>query len=1001
MKPMLILAVLPLVSCLQSRQRSLAGFLVKRDPSGADVLVSTRVARTRAGGACFGPNCCVKVSRNSEGACELEAECEETDAPALRHLEVAVVCQEGQDFTHHSFGYGDIEPQTRVTTPVMCAACFAPRKSDFAFARTFRHVKQRRGAKVPAATASLGTETKVERTEADDAPLDLPLAADTPTPEAQRVMLRQAVSAVVPSCPVAPKGLFAKDASPCCGRPVALLEVLQDPGACGTHDDSPPDLCDASCFLALQVVLAQNASTKAQDDDFCSAYAGIETSLASMLNAVCSRSGGQTCATVLSDTALTAGPAVIESITDGPSDASADAADAADDTGSNATSSDALLLTVLQRLRRATQATAVQRALVATGRVAHGAASRKNETVTGLGAALAELCTPCFQKAAGAGLGVVDALVAAFDAKVFADSFVEQSAKDIGQALKTKGLDLGLPEEGRVEAAQVHAVRDLLAAGATGLCSTDEKGAYCLPGVVAARHAGNASLAQSTSGSATCGSRCGKLGAQLALLDATLAKEDPRAGLFPRQGGDELHALTKGLVLLEDGCAKPGEDESKFCVDQFWAYAEGLPDLVATVELWTTGCATATGGGECGDCAQILESLDAFGCCRGAILEGMLLLTARHASLEEWGFVAEGEAKHLGAEGELAAIRSAIRTWASTCERPAWQDPCGTCTKQVALSVAMPAGVTEDELRSHQFRIEEALRRDVALTVREPLANLKVLEWAPAKENVSVVLGLRGDSCTDSAFAASALAHRVETGGVVFAHTPEALAEVADPVEEVVEFALHFSNASGADALTASVKEQLAHQLAVEAASLEVAPTTGEGGVTIAGSVKGSGRMALAKDLAEKLEDEQSSLRQELAGNGLARSEVAISIVPNEPALGLENRTAQESFGPDRCVHVSQEDGECVLTTRNCDLKALEEFEVAFLCKDGDKHEKHSYGRGGSLGSGPAAFEKHEAFKTGIKCAECLPPPTEPSAPHPSAAATGWALGALALFYAL
>ena len=52
------------------------------------------------------------------------------------------------------------------------------------------------------------------------------------------------------------------------------------------------------------------------------------------------------------------------------------------------------------------------------------------------------------------------------------------------------------------------------------------------------------------------------------------------------------------------------------------------------------------------------------------------------------------------------------------------------------------------------------------------------------------------------------------------------------------------------------------------------------------------------------------------------------------------------------------------------------------------------------LGRWQAAFEKHEAFKTGIKCAECLPPPTEPSAPHPSAA-TGWALGALALFYAL
>jgi len=515
---------------------------------------------------------------------------------------------------------------------------------------------------------------------------------------------------------------------------------------------------------------------------------------------------------------------------------------------------------------------------------------------------------------------------------------------------------------------------------------------------VAARHASNASFAKSMSGSATCGSRCGKLGAQLALLDATLAGETARAGLLPRQGGEELHALTKGLVLLEDGCAQ-APDEKTYCVDEFWKYAEGLPDLVATVELWTTGCATATGGGECGECAQILESLDAFGCCRGAILEGMLLLASRHSLLEEWGFVSKGEAKHLGADGELAAIRSAIGSWSRSCERPAWHEPCGTCTKQVALSVAMPAGVTKEELRSHQFPLEEALRRDVSLNVREPLGNLKILEWAPAKENVSVVFGLRGDSCADSAFAAAALAHRVETGGVVFAHTPEALAQVADPVEEVVEFALHFKNGSSADSLTESVKAQLAQQLAVEASSLHVAPTSGDGGVTIAGSVKGSGRMALAKDLADKLEDAQSSLRKELAG--LEKSEVAISIVPNEPALGLENRTAQESFGPGGCVHVSQEDGECVLTTRGCDLKALEEFEVAFLCKDGDKHAKHSYGRGGSLGSGPAAFEKHEAFKTGIKCDECLPPPTEPSAPHPSAAVGGWALGALALFYAL
>ena len=48
------------------------------------------------------------------------------------------------------------------------------------------------------------------------------------------------------------------------------------------------------------------------------------------------------------------------------------------------------------------------------------------------------------------------------------------------------------------------------------------------------------------------------------------------------QGGEELHALTKGLVLLEDGCAQ-APDEKTYCVDEFWKYAEGLPDLVATV----------------------------------------------------------------------------------------------------------------------------------------------------------------------------------------------------------------------------------------------------------------------------------------------------------------------------------------------------------------------------------------------------------------------------------
>ena len=45
---------------------------------------------------------------------------------------------------------------------------------------------------------------------------------------------------------------------------------------------------------------------------------------------------------------------------------------------------------------------------------------------------------------------------------------------------------------------------------------------------------------------------------------------------------------------------------------------------------------------------------------------------------------------------------------------------------QVALAVDMPDGVTQTELRQHQFRIEEALLDDVALNVREPRGNLKV-----------------------------------------------------------------------------------------------------------------------------------------------------------------------------------------------------------------------------------------------------------------------------------
>ena len=55
----------------------------------------------------------------------------------------------------------------------------------------------------------------------------------------------------------------------------------------------------------------------------------------------------------------------------------------------------------------------------------------------------------------------------------------------------------------------------------------------------------------------------------------------------------------------------------------------------------------ASSGGACGDCADVLKDLDHFGCCKGPILEGTLLLAARHKALEEWGFVEEGKAARL------------------------------------------------------------------------------------------------------------------------------------------------------------------------------------------------------------------------------------------------------------------------------------------------------------------------------------------------------------------
>ena len=71
---------------------------------------------------------------------------------------------------------------------------------------------------------------------------------------------------------------------------------------CSADADAPPDVCSASCFLALQLVLG--SSTEGSDDDaFCGAYLPVERSFSSLLNAVCTRSDGQTCASELSESA--------------------------------------------------------------------------------------------------------------------------------------------------------------------------------------------------------------------------------------------------------------------------------------------------------------------------------------------------------------------------------------------------------------------------------------------------------------------------------------------------------------------------------------------------------------------------------------------------------------------------------------------------------------------------------------------------------------------------
>jgi hypothetical protein len=313
----------------------------------------------------------------------------------------------------------------------------------------------------------------------------------------------------------------------------------------------------------------------------------------------------------------------------------------------------------------------------------------------------------------------------------------------------------------------------------------------------------------------------------------------------------------------------------------------------------------------------------------------------------------------------------------------------------------MPKGVTPAELQKHQFRIEEALLDDVALNLREPRGNLQVLDFSPRggkSDNISVVIGVRGENCPLAASATKAFRKRLDDGDVVFAHLPEAVDAIADPVKEVVSFDLFYANGTdfnNSDAVVA-LRQKLAANMAIAVADVEI-PPPGKGGAD-GTHVVGTARAdrAAAQKLAKNLEDGQP-----LKTPDLVKSDVEVSILPNDPTVTLENRTVNEAFGPDRCVHITQTDaGECVLTTRNCNLEKLKHFDMAFVCAlPTGKHEKHSYGRGGGLGE--VAFEPSESYNTEISCVKCLVPDPENTTVAEPATGGGAGVAALLLFLSL
>ena len=134
-------------------------------------------------------------------------------------------------------------------------------------------------------------------------------------------------------------------------------------------------------------------------------------------------------------------------------------------------------------------------------------------------------------------------------------------------------MPLGWKE--KVNGTDLISVRDVATAIFTGVCARDEEGGFCLP-----KQKANADSAASTRGAEQCSTRCGKVGAQIALWNGAHAD---------RINGKPTE-LAKAVALIDSGCAM--RDES-YCIDEFWAFVGQEKDIAKTVENWTSNCATA------------------------------------------------------------------------------------------------------------------------------------------------------------------------------------------------------------------------------------------------------------------------------------------------------------------------------------------------------------------------------------------------------------------------